>query len=294
MPIHTVLGPAGQSASQITWVGLPISGTGSSANSDSSCSFVSIWFQKTFGNASRYYLILKREEAGEQSHFCCLPWLSQGQARARGPAGLYVRKLAGARSPHRAFSPVPPVFWPEFSLSQTGKCSPQSSSVLLAVVFSVWGMVVRGGGLGFSSASAEGRALPAGLGHHGLQLPRLSPQCMLPWVHWDRRKKWPHTGASQCLRGCRQSHRGSGWHMDQEKEWHAPLSYPGLQSPRSASTLMASSLGRSLAWAFLFPYLRFRLIVEQRVEGQGEASGSGLGAWSGAGVGVAQNAEVSK
>lgn len=82
--------------------------------------------------------------------------------------------------------------------------------------------------------------------------------------------------------------------MDQEKEWHAPLSYPGLQSPRSSSTLMASSLCRSLAWAFLFPYLRFRLIVEQRVEGQGEAWGSGLGAWSGAGVGVAQNAEVSK
>lgn len=57
---------------------------------------------------------------------------------------------------------------------------------------------------------------------------------------------------------------------------------------------MASSLGRSLAYTFPFPYLRFRLIVEQRVEGQGEAWGSGLGAWSGAGMGVAQNGEVSK
>lgn len=104
MTIHTVLGPAGRSASQITWVGLPLSGTSSSANSDSSCSLVLVWFQKTFGNASRYYLILKREEADEQSRFCCLPWLSQGRGRARGLAGLYVRKLAGARSPHRACS----------------------------------------------------------------------------------------------------------------------------------------------------------------------------------------------
>lgn len=128
--IHTTLGPAGRSASQITGVGLSISGTGSSANSDSSCSLVLIWFHKTFGNASRYYLILKREEADEQSCFRCLPWLSQGRGRARGLAGLYVRKLAGARSPHRAFSLSHLCFGQNFHYHSQG------NALLKAVLFS--------------------------------------------------------------------------------------------------------------------------------------------------------------
>lgn len=82
--------------------------------------------------------------------------------------------------------------------------------------------------------------------------------------------------------------------MEQEKEWHAPLSYPGLQSPRSSSTLMASSLGRSLAWAFPFPYLRFRLIVEQRVEDRVRPGALVWVLGLGQGWGVAQNTEVSK
>lgn len=35
-----------------------------------------------------------------------------------------------------------------------------------------------------------------GLGQSSLQLPRLFPQWMLPWVRWDKRRKWPHTVAS--------------------------------------------------------------------------------------------------
>lgn len=130
MTIHTVLGPAGRSASQVTWVGLPLSATGSRANSDSSCSLVLVWFQKTFGNASRYYLILKREEADEQSRFYCLPWLSQGRGRARGLAGLYVRKLAGARSPHRACSLSHLCFGQNFHYHSQGH------ALLKAVLFS--------------------------------------------------------------------------------------------------------------------------------------------------------------
>lgn len=103
----------------------------------------------------------------------------------------------------------------------------------------------RGGGLGFSSADAERRSLQGGLGQSGLQLPRLSPPHVLPWIPWDSRKKWPHVGASLCRRHCRQSFRGSRWHTEQEKQDDVHTSHSqGLQSHSSRPLLWASSLGR--------------------------------------------------
>lgn len=49
----------------------------------------------------------------------------------------------------------------------------------------------RGGGLGVSSADAERRALPVGLGQSGLRLPRLSPPHVLPWIPWTAGKSGP-------------------------------------------------------------------------------------------------------
>lgn len=69
----------------------------------------------------------------------------------------------------------------------------------------------------FSSANAAGMAKKMDLGQSSPWLPRPSPQWVLPWVCWNRWKKWPRTGASLCLRHCHHCRGSSGWHTEQER-----------------------------------------------------------------------------